>query len=70
MITQQGGAVKANVTFCLNDKCFPTWLEATPTHKPFHNMIWVQEGDRPIVTQSLAKSSWTLETIPPLNELR
>jgi hypothetical protein len=73
VITQQGNSVRVNVQFCLNDSCLPNWLQhitkSVDSFKPFHNLIWVEEAHQNIVKGAIPSSGWTIETIPPLNNL-
>jgi hypothetical protein len=39
------------------------------THKPFDNLIWVQEADYKEVQDLLPNTKWRFEIIPTLNEL-
>jgi hypothetical protein len=73
-------ATRVKVAFCMNDDCLPKWL-ATPDYnpneraafikaqKPFNNLLWVEEADHTKAKELLPNTTWTLEVIPPLNEL-
>jgi hypothetical protein len=72
MITTKGKAVHIKVTFCMNDKCLPSWLDTPKRNhdiqlKPFNQLLWIQPTDQIAAQQALP--NWTLELIPPLKKL-